>query len=119
MNTQQCARDLLPPPAHVKAMAKAYVVAELIITDQVAYEAYRKEVLPNVQSFGGQFLVRGGTRFQCEGVDDTHHDQMRTVIVEFSSLQSAREWYASAAYSELKLLRQAATEGRLFIVEGV
>lgn len=99
-------------------MPKAYVVAELVITNQAAYDAYRKEVLPNVQSYEGQFLVRGGTRIQCEGIDDTHHDQMRTVIVEFPSLHRAREWYASAAYSELKLIRQAATEGRLFIVEG-
>lgn len=99
-------------------MAKAYVIAELVITDQAAYEAYRKAVLPNVQSFDGQFLVRGGTRIQCEGIDDAHHDHIRTVIVEFPSLERAREWYASAAYAELKLIRQAATEGRLFIVEG-
>lgn len=119
MNSQQRARDLLSLPTHVKVMTKAYVIAELIITDQAAYEAYRKEVLPNVQSFGGQFLVRGGTRIQCEGIDDTHHDQMRTVILEFPSLQRAREWYGSVAYSELKLMRQAAADGRLFIVEGV
>jgi len=100
-------------------MAKAYVIAELVITDPAAYEAYRKEVLPSVQSFDGQFLVRGGTRIQCEGVDATHHDQMRTVILEFPSLQKAQAWYESAAYTELKLMRQAASQGRLFIVEGV
>ena len=119
MNTQQRARDLLPPPIQGKAMTKAYVIAELVITDQAAYEAYRKQVLPNVQSYDGQFLVRGGTRIQCEGIDDTHHDQMRTVILEFPSLQRAREWYSSTAYTELKLMRQAAADGRLFIVEGV
>jgi len=100
-------------------MAKAYVIAELVITDPAAYEAYRKEVLPSVQSFDGQFLVRGGTRIQCEGVDAAHHDQMRTVILEFPSLQKAQAWYESAAYTELKLMRQAASQGRLFIVEGV
>jgi uncharacterized protein (DUF1330 family) len=69
-------------------------------------------------AFGGQFLVRGGTRIQCEGVDDAHHDQMRTVILEFPSLSQAREWYDSPAYKEAKALRQAASKGRLFIVEG-
>ncbi len=99
-------------------MAKAYVVAEITVTDPQAYEEYRKLVLPTVLAFGGQFLVRGGTRIQCEGVDDAHHDQMRTVILEFPSLPQAREWYNSPAYKEVKTLRQAASQGRLFIVEG-
>jgi len=99
-------------------MAKAYVVAEITVTDPQAYEDYRKLVLPTVLAFGGQFLVRGGTRIQCEGVDDAHHDQMRTVILEFPSLSQAREWYNSPAYKEAKALRQAASQGRLFIVEG-
>jgi uncharacterized protein (DUF1330 family) len=99
-------------------MAKAYVVAEITVTDPQAYEEYRKLVLPTVLAFGGQFLVRGGTRIQCEGVDDAHHDQMRTVILEFPSLSQAREWYDSPAYKEAKALRQAASQGRLFIVEG-
>ena len=99
-------------------MAKAYVVAEITVTDPQAYEEYRKLVLPTVLAFGGQFLVRGGTRIQCEGVDDAHHDQMRTVILEFPSLSQAREWYDSPDYREAKALRQAASQGRLFIVEG-
>ena len=99
-------------------MAKAYVVAEITVTDPQAYEEYRKLVLPTVLAFDGQFLVRGGTRIQCEGVDDPHHDQMRTVILEFPSLSQARAWYDSPAYKEAKALRQAASQGRLFIVEG-
>ena len=99
-------------------MAKAYVDAEITVTDPQAYEEDRKLVLPTVLAFGGQFLVRGGTRIQCEGVDDAHHDQMRTVILEFPSLSQAREWYDSPAYKEAKALRQAASQGRLFIVEG-
>ena len=99
-------------------MAKAYVVAEITVTDPLAYEAYRKQVLPTILAFDGQFLVRGGTRVQCEGEDEAHHDQMRTVILEFPSLAKAREWYDSPAYREAKALRQTASQGRLFIVEG-
>ena len=99
-------------------MAKAYVVAEITVTDPLAYEEYRKQVLPTVLAFDGQFLVRGGTRVQCEGQDAAHHDQIRTVILEFPSLSRAREWYDSGAYREAKALRQAASTGRLFMVEG-
>lgn len=99
-------------------MSKAYVVAEITVTEPVAYEEYRKLVLPTVLAFDGQFLVRGGTRVQCEGEDDAHHERMRTVILEFPSLARAREWYDSPAYKEAKAMRQAASQGRLFIVEG-
>lgn len=99
-------------------MSKAYVVAEITVTDPLAYEEYRKRVLPTILAFDGQFLVRGGTRIQCEGTDDAHHNQMRTVILEFPSMSKAREWYDSSAYMEAKALRQAASTGRLFIVEG-
>lgn len=99
-------------------MPKAYVVAEVVVHDPVQYQAYREKVLPNIQASGGQFLVRGGQRVQCEGLDDAHHDQIRTIILEFPSLEEAREWYDSAAYAELKLLRQAASQTRMFIVEG-
>ena len=99
-------------------MSKAYVVAEITVTDPLAYEEYRKLVLPTVLAFGGQFLVRGGARIQCEGEDDAHHNQMRTVILEFPSMSIAREWYGSSAYMEAKALRKAASTGRLFIVEG-
>lgn len=99
-------------------MPKAYVVAEITVTDPQAYEAYRKQVLPTVLAFGGQFLVRGGTRIQCEGEDDAHHNQVRTVILEFPSLSRAREWYDSPIYMEAKALRLAASKGRVFIVEG-
>lgn len=99
-------------------MAKAYVVTEITVTDPQAYEDYRKLVLQTVLAFDGQFLVRGGTRIQCEGVDDAHHDQMRTVILEFPSLSQARAWYESPAYKDAKALRQAASQARLFIIEG-
>jgi uncharacterized protein (DUF1330 family) len=99
-------------------MPKAYVVAELVITDPSTYETYRQQVLPTLQAFEGVFLVRGGTRIQYEGKDEAHHDQTRTVIVEFPSLQKARDWYTSPTYTEVKALRLAASEARLFIVEG-
>ena len=100
-------------------MPKAYVVAEITVTDMLTFEEYRKQVLPTVLAFDGQFLVRGGTRIQCEGEDDAHHARIRTVMLEFPSLARAHEWYESAVYREVKALRLAASQGRVFIVEGV
>lgn len=97
-------------------MKKAYVVVELIITDPVGYEGYRQIVLPTIEAFGGQFLVRGGERTQYEG---EMADGVRTVIVEFPSLAQAKAWYDSPAYVEARAMRQQSSEGKLFIVEGL
>lgn len=99
-------------------MAKAYLVAEMIVTDWDKYERYRERVVSTLEAADARFLVRGGRRVQMEGSDHTHHDQLRTVVVEFPSMQAALAWYESAAYEPLKELRMSASDGRLFFVEG-
>ncbi|HEX2529974.1 MAG TPA: DUF1330 domain-containing protein [Burkholderiaceae bacterium] len=99
-------------------MKKAYVVAEINITDPAVYEEYKPLSTASVAQFGGVFLVRGGERDQREGEDATHNNTWRTVIVEFPSLEQARRWYGSVEYAKAKAIRQASSVGRLLIVEG-
>ncbi len=99
-------------------MRKAYLVAEMTITDAATYERYRQQVMQTLEIGGGRFLVRGGKRMQMEGTDDQHHDDMRTVIIEFPSMEAALAWYESPAYAPLIKLRRSASDSRLFFVEG-
>ncbi len=100
-------------------MPKAYLIAELTIHDADSYERYRQQVVPALESVGARFIVRGGKRLQLEGVDDAHHDHLRTIIVEFPSMEIALAWYESPVYKPLIELRRLATESRLCFVEGV
>ena len=43
----------------------------------------------------------------------------RLVVVEFPSVEQARRWWNSSEYAEAKALRQAATNTRMVVVEGV
>lgn len=100
-------------------MKKAYVVAEVAVAEPAAYaNDYSRHVLPTLVPYGGQVLVRGGERVQLEGEDASHHAGLRTVIIEFPSLQQARDWHACEAYARLRAIRQRYSTGRLFIVEG-
>jgi uncharacterized protein (DUF1330 family) len=99
-------------------MKKAYVVAEMLVTNPTGYADYRALSTAAVAQYGGQFLVRGGTRVQREGEDEQHAETWRTVIVEFPSLEQAQTWYDSVEYTKAKEVRQANSTGRLFIVEG-
>ncbi len=100
-------------------MKKAYVVAEVVINDPESYaKEYSQYTLATFEPYNGRVLTRGGLREQLEGEDDQHHSGLRTVIVEFPSMQQARDWYHSEAYTRLREIRQQYSTGRFFIIEG-
>ena len=93
----------------------AYVLANVTVKDPVRYEDYRRLVTPTLAKYGGRFIVRGGTVEVLEG----DWQPNRLVIVEFPSIDHARQWWSSPEYTEAKLIRQATSEGTLLILEGV
>jgi uncharacterized protein (DUF1330 family) len=100
-------------------MKKAYVVAEIQVTNPTAYEGYRALSTAAAAQYGGRFIARGGSREQLEGEDDAHHGGWRTVLLEFPSMEQARAWYNSPEYAEAKKIRKANSVGRLFLIEGM
>lgn len=93
----------------------AYVIAEIEVTDPSKYEEYRRQVLATIEKHGGRFLVRGGNAEGLEG----GWKPGRMVVLEFPSLDQAQKWYRSPEYAPLIELRQAASRGRLCMVQGV
>jgi uncharacterized protein (DUF1330 family) len=100
-------------------MKKAYVVAEVRVTDPAAYKEYLALSATTVEQYGGRFIVRGGQRDQRERGNAAHSDAWRTVIIESPSLDQAAGWYDSIEYAKAKMIRHANSIGRLFIVEGI
>ncbi len=92
----------------------AYLIANIQVTDAEAFERYRAAVPPVIAAFGGRYLVRGGAVHALEGAMDL----ARLVILEFPSLQAARDFYDSAAYRPLLDLRLASTRSEAVLVEG-
>jgi uncharacterized protein (DUF1330 family) len=102
-----------------KIMPKAYVVAEIQVSNPEGYADYRALSTASVAQYGGVWLARGGQRIQCEGGDAQHNENWRTVVVEYPSLEQAHAWYNSPEYTRAREIRQAHSIGRLFIVEGM
>jgi uncharacterized protein (DUF1330 family) len=93
----------------------AYVISEVEIRDAKAIETYRTLAAQSIAHHGGRYLVRGGAAELVEG-----GPALKTlIIVEFSSMARAREWYASPEYAEALKVRRTALERRLVFVEGV
>ena len=94
---------------------KAYLVADVEITDQEAYGSYKKGVPATIAAFGGRFLARGG---QMETLEGTRIPQ-RLVILEFPDMAKLREWYDSPEYRPLLELRQRSALSNVVAVEGI
>jgi len=95
-------------------MPAGYVIAQITVTDPVAYKDYVAAVTPIIAEFDGEYLVRGGPAEFFEG-DPVGE---RTVVIRFPSLQAARDWYHSEAYAPVKAMRQRASTSLQTIVEG-
>jgi uncharacterized protein (DUF1330 family) len=92
-----------------------YLIADVAVRDPKGYEEYRKLVGPALQKFRGKFLARGGKVEVLEG----QWSPGRVVILEFDSLDTARDLYQSEDYRPAKAVRQKASTGNFLIAEGV
>jgi uncharacterized protein (DUF1330 family) len=96
-------------------MSAYYIFDITQVMDEEKLGEYRQRVGATVQQYGGRYVVRGGEFEVVEG----NWNPVRLVILEFPSLQQARQWYNSEEYRELKALRLAATLSNGVIVEGL
>ncbi len=93
---------------------KGYAVAEITVTNPVAYKKYLAAVTPVVTQFGGKYLVRAGRVIPLEGQAPTG----RFIVIEFPTLTMAQQFEESPQYKAIAPLRKKAARTRLFLAEG-
>jgi uncharacterized protein (DUF1330 family) len=98
----------------------AYVIAEVEkdptkTSDSPALRRYAEEAPKSIVPFTGRYVVRGGKVEALEGAAPKGY----IVMIRFDSLEQARAWYDSPAYSAIRPIRQNAMKSRLLLVEGV
>jgi uncharacterized protein (DUF1330 family) len=93
----------------------AYVIIETDIHDPEQYERYKAASPDAVARGGGRFLARGGELAVLEG----DWSPPRIVVLEFPDLETAKRWYDSPGYQEVKRLRDGTASLRMVAVEGV
>lgn len=93
----------------------AYVIADIEVIDPVRYEEYKPLAAASVAKYGGRYLVRGGKTEVLEGT----WMPRRVAMLEFETLERAREWYDSPEYRAARQIRREAASGNLVVVEGM
>ena len=78
------------------------------------YYDYTSKIFHTIGPYGGKLVAANDAEVR-EGIVP----HKRTVIGRFDSLDQARNWYDSEAYQAIIHLRQNATDGTLFMVEGL
>lgn len=93
----------------------AYLIVDITVLNEQRYASYRARVTDSIRQYGGEYLVRGGKVEELEG----DWQPTRVVVVKFESMAAAKKWWSSEEYAELKALRQATTDTRMIVVEGI
>ena len=95
-------------------MSKGYIVCvyESINNDN-ALKDYAKKAVEAVKKYDGKFLVRGGQNIVTEG-----REFIRTIVIEFSSFEKAKEFFYSSEYQAAHELLKDTVIRNHQIVEG-
>ena len=93
----------------------AYVIVEIEVTDPVGYEEYKKQAAATVHQHGGKYIVRGGKAEVLEG----DWKPNRIVVLQFESMERAKEWLNCEEYREPRKMRHRTAKTNMILVQGV
>ena len=93
---------------------KGYIVAVYEkINDNKILKEYAEKAGTAVKKYSGKILVRGGKSESIEGLPSP-----RTVIIEFSNIDTAKKFYYSKEYQEAKKILGDNAKRNYQIIEG-
>ena len=97
-------------------MPSAYLIVDTKIHDTLKYEEYKKLAKPIIESYGGEYIVRGGELY----IDQSDlWAPTRFVIIKFNSMKKAKEFLSSKVYEPVKSMRLDAAHSTTLLVEGL
>ena len=95
-------------------MKKGYIIGQITITNPKKYQRYASETENIIKKFGGRYLIRGGNQIIAEGDPQGNRD----VVIEFDTLEKAKEFYESEEYAKIIDIRKENSTGYILMVEG-
>ena len=97
-------------------MMPAYVISHVEFLNEKLADEYRALAQATIAQYGGRYIVRGGS---IEALEGEWPAEKRMVIVEFPTIEDARNWYQCPQYAEALVVREHALNRTLLLVDGV
>jgi len=92
-----------------------YVIGQIRVNDQTAWQQYVAEVGQVIEQYGGQVLFRG----RCESVLNGKDAPELLVVILFDNVAMAKRWHDSSEYQALVPLRDQGAEVSLVIYDQI
>jgi len=93
----------------------AYILMKITAKDAEKLQSYQQIAPSIIDKYKGKLLVRGGEVVSLEGPSE----HRRVVMVEFASLNDAKQFYYSDEYAKAIQLRLGAAEFEMMAVQGL
>ena len=97
-------------------MPCAYIIVDTLITNGEEMENYKLLAKPLVESFGGEYLARGGELVVKE---KQLWSPTRLVLLRFPSMAQAQTFYDSPEYQKILPISQSCAKRTLVMLEGL
>lgn len=95
-------------------MPKGYLIARIRVRDKDAFEEFKAMSGAAIKAHNGKVLVRNPSPDTREG-----GEQGLAIVIEFDSLDAAKNFYESEAYSDARRVREKISDTDLILVEGL
>ena len=94
----------------------AYLIVHVNIHDRTEFNKYVKAFMTEFKEFPGRFLI---VSENVEILEGEWGQPLRTVVMEFPSMDEAREWYRSEKYQNIAKIRWGAAKSKMILVDGL
>lgn len=108
--------------ANEEQFSGVFVIAEITVTKDDAYQRYQKAVRPVIEACGGTYVVRAGAKFVTENPSSGFLDTIggwnpdRMIVLHFDTIERVRECFSSPEYEAAYALREDGASGRTLVV---
>ncbi len=93
----------------------AYVIVDINVTDPNGYSQYKELAPAAVAAYDGKYLARGGKTEVLEG----NWSPTRLVILQFPTVERAKQWLDSVEYSAARALRHKTARSNMVVIESL
>ena len=94
----------------------AYLIATVEVSDPSWLKEYSEKVKKMFVEIGAKYHVRST---QIEKLEGSNPTPMSVTVIEFPSMEVAREWYKTDEYQALVELRSTGSKTEMWLTEGV
>lgn len=95
-------------------MPKGYLIAHIRVRDKDAFEEFKQLSGAAIKAHNGKVLVRNPNPDHREGAA-----QGLAIVIEFDSMEAARNFYESDAYGAARAIRENISDTDLILAEGL